>query len=109
MDFDCFSQSDASKQPLAAYDPHQLLELHKIVLVAIMLDVFDFIEEKGGEPKKVKESQRRRHAPEEAVDEVITLYEDARKTKYAASQAKQQINAVQKEIQAKKKVCFVIY
>jgi seryl-tRNA synthetase len=43
-----------------------------------MLDVFDFIVEKGGDPKKIKESQRRRYAPEEAVDEVIALYEDHR-------------------------------
>lgn len=43
-----------------------------------MLDVFDFIIDKGGDPKKVKESQRRRHAPEEAVDEVVELYEEAR-------------------------------
>ena len=45
-----------------------------------MLDVFDFIAEKGGDPKKIKESQRRRYAPEEAVDEVIALYEDHRKS-----------------------------
>jgi seryl-tRNA synthetase len=43
-----------------------------------MLDVFDFIVEKGGDPKKIKESQRRRYAPEESVDEVIALYEDHR-------------------------------
>lgn len=43
-----------------------------------MLDVVDFIEERGGDPKKIKESQRRRFAPEEAVDEVIALYEDHR-------------------------------
>lgn len=46
-----------------------------------MLDVFDFIVEKGGNPEKIKESQRRRYAPEEAVDEVIALYEDNRKSK----------------------------
>ena len=45
-----------------------------------MLDIFDFIVEKGGDPKKIKESQRRRYAPEEAVDEVIALYEDHRKS-----------------------------
>lgn len=44
-----------------------------------MLDIFDFIVEKGGDPKKIKESQRRRYEPEEAVDEVIALYEEARK------------------------------
>ena len=46
-----------------------------------MLDVFDFIEDKGGDPKRVKESQRRRYAPEAAVEEIQALYEDARKGK----------------------------
>jgi len=45
-----------------------------------MLDIFDFIVEKGGNPEKIKESQRRRYAPEEAVDEVIALYEDHRRS-----------------------------
>jgi hypothetical protein len=44
-----------------------------------MLDIADFIADRGGDPNKVKESQRRRYAPEEAVDEVIALYEDARR------------------------------
>lgn len=45
-----------------------------------MLDLLDFITERGGDPKKVRESQRRRHADEGAVDEVIALYEHARKS-----------------------------
>jgi seryl-tRNA synthetase len=49
-----------------------------------MLDIFDFIVDKGGNPEKIKESQRRRYAPEEAVDEVIALYEDHRKSECAA-------------------------
>ena len=43
-----------------------------------MLDVFDFLEDKGGDAKKLKESQRRRFAPEGAVEEIQALYEDAR-------------------------------
>lgn len=43
-----------------------------------MLDLNDFIAERGGDPKKIKESQRKRFAPEEAVEEVIALYEEAR-------------------------------
>ena len=43
-----------------------------------MLDVFDFIPDKGGDLTKVLESQRRRYAPESAVKEVQALYEDAR-------------------------------
>lgn len=46
-----------------------------------MLDVSDFIVEKGGDPNKIRESQRRRHAPEDAVDQVIALYEDHRQSK----------------------------
>lgn len=45
-----------------------------------MLDVSDFILEKGGDPNKIRESQRRRHAPEDAVDQVIALYEGHRKS-----------------------------
>ena len=48
-----------------------------------MLDLNDFIAERGGNPNKIKESQRKRFAPEEAVDEVIALYEEARKGRLA--------------------------
>ena len=43
-----------------------------------MLDFIDFITERGGDPQKVRESQRRRYADEGIVDEVIKLYEEAR-------------------------------
>lgn len=43
-----------------------------------MLDVLDFIADRGGDPQKVRESQKRRYADEGIVDEVIALYEDAR-------------------------------
>ena len=43
-----------------------------------MLDVFDFLEDKGGDTKRLKESQRRRYAAEGVVEEVQTLYEDVR-------------------------------
>ena len=46
-----------------------------------MLDVVDFIQERGGDLKKLYESQRKRHAPENAIDEVIALYEDHRSSK----------------------------
>lgn len=44
-----------------------------------MLDLNDFITERGGDINKIKESQRRRFAPEEVVEEVIALYEAARR------------------------------
>jgi len=86
-----------------------------------MLDVSDFIKDKGGDPQKIKESQRRRYAPEEAVDEVIALYEDHRTSEssfttadcryiltksvanYSATQIKSKINEIQKQIGAKRK------
>lgn len=68
-----------------------------------MLDVFDFLVEKGGDPNKIKESQRKRYAPEEVVDEVIALYEDHRKTQYVATQVNSKINDVQKQIGVKRK------
>ncbi|KAI9721469.1 MAG: hypothetical protein M1812_002231 [Candelaria pacifica] len=68
-----------------------------------MLDVFDFIPDKGGDPKKIRESQRRRFAPEEVVDEVAALFEDHRKTQYEVTQYGSKINATQKEIGLKKK------
>jgi len=68
-----------------------------------MLDVIDFIAERGGNPEKIRESQRRRHAPVEIVDEIIALWEDHRKTNYAASQFNSKINEVKKQIGAKKK------
>ena len=45
-----------------------------------MLDVLDFVIERGGNPQAVRESQRRRHASEEVVDEVLALYHDHRKS-----------------------------
>lgn len=68
-----------------------------------MLDVNDFITERGGNPEKIRESQRKRHAPVEVVDEVIAMWEDHRRTAYDASQYSARINAVQKQIGPKKK------
>ena len=43
-----------------------------------MLDVEDFIEERGGDPQRIKESQGRRGASVEIVDEIIVLWQEAR-------------------------------
>ena len=69
-----------------------------------MLDVNDFITERGGNPEVIRESQRRRFAPVEDVDAVIALFEDHRATAYAATQVNSKINAVQKQIGPKMKV-----
>ena len=47
-----------------------------------MLDVFDFVEEKGGNPNKIRESQRRRYASETVVDDVLALFEDHKKSMF---------------------------
>lgn len=48
-----------------------------------MLDVVDFIIERGGNPEKIRESQRRRYANVEIVDEIIAVFEDHRKSEPA--------------------------
>ncbi|ODM23584.1 Serine--tRNA ligase, cytoplasmic [Aspergillus cristatus] len=68
-----------------------------------MLDIADFITERGGNPNKIKESQRKRFAPESAVDEVIALYEEARRARYEVGQIGSQLNGILKQIGMKKK------
>ena len=45
-----------------------------------MIDLLDFQEDKGGDLKKIRESQRRRYAPESIVDDVLALFEDHKKS-----------------------------
>jgi seryl-tRNA synthetase len=90
------------------------------------LDVTSFIVEKGGNPEVIKESQRKRGDSVELVDEVIAMYKHwveggffccfsmrgwteslfffGRLAQFEANQVKKQVNAVQKEITAKRKV-----
>lgn len=63
-----------------------------------MLDLLDFQVDKGGDLKKLKESQRRRHAPEAVIDDIVHMFEDHKKTNYDAMQINAQINAIKKEI-----------
>ena len=44
-----------------------------------MLDVNDFVADRGGDLNKIRESQRRRYAPESVVEEVLELFEAARR------------------------------
>jgi hypothetical protein len=43
------------------------------------LDINEFREYRGGNPEKIRESQRRRFAPVEIVDEIIAIDEQQRK------------------------------
>ena len=68
-----------------------------------MLDITDFIAERGGDPERIRESQRRRGEPVEIVDEIVRMFEDHRKTNYGATQISSKMNDTQKEIGKKKK------
>ncbi|XXH00255.1 hypothetical protein Hte_006597 [Hypoxylon texense] len=68
-----------------------------------MLDIQDFITERGGNPELIRESQRRRYADVKVVDDIIEMWEDHRRTQYAATQINSKINDVNKQIGAKKK------
>ena len=68
-----------------------------------MLDITDFIAERGGNPERIRESQRRRGEPVDIVDEIIQMFEDHRTTHYGATQIGSKINDTQKEIGKKKK------
>jgi seryl-tRNA synthetase len=48
-----------------------------------MIDPNDFIAERGGDPEKIRESQRRRHSPVEWVDEIIEMFHDHKKSQYS--------------------------
>lgn len=63
----------------------------------------DFIKERGGDPEKIRDSQRKRHAPLDIVDQVITDFEDHRRTQYDATQIGSNVNAIQKQVGVKKK------
>lgn len=67
-----FSISSASQSSISS---HTLSQCSTMVL-----DIQDFIVGRGGDPQKIKESQRRRHAPESIVDDIIETFEDHRKS-----------------------------
>ncbi|RUS23144.1 seryl-tRNA synthetase [Endogone sp. FLAS-F59071] len=68
-----------------------------------MLDINLLLEDKGGNPELVRESQRRRGAPVELVDEIITMYKEWVKIRFDLDQKNKQFNAVQKAIGQKMK------
>jgi seryl-tRNA synthetase len=71
--------------------------------IKLTLNSQDFITERGGDPEKIRASQRKRNAPVEIVDEVIADWEDHRKTQYDATQINSSINTIQKQIGQKRK------
>ncbi|EGO01097.1 hypothetical protein SERLA73DRAFT_179157 [Serpula lacrymans var. lacrymans S7.3] len=67
------------------------------------LDVTSFIDGKGGNSEEIRESQRKRGESVELVDEVIQMYADWVKMDFETNALRKNINAVQKDIAAKKK------
>ncbi|CAG8732654.1 13999_t:CDS:2 [Dentiscutata erythropus] len=66
-----------------------------------MLDLNLFQVDKGGNPELIKESQRKRGASVDLVDEVIKLYDEWRTVRFDCDQVKKQQNALQKKIAQK--------
>ncbi|XP_075484764.1 serine--tRNA ligase-like [Primulina tabacum] len=63
-----------------------------------MLDINLFREEKGGNPEKIRESQRRRYANVGLVDEVIQLDTAWRERQYELDLLKKEFNSINKKI-----------
>lgn len=63
-----------------------------------MLDITQFIEEKGGNPDLIRKSQVARGASVEIVDEIIADYKEWVKTRFQVDELNKQQNKVQKEI-----------
>ncbi|EDK43961.1 seryl-tRNA synthetase [Lodderomyces elongisporus NRRL YB-4239] len=63
-----------------------------------MLDVNAFIVEKGGDPEKIKISQKKRGASVELVDEIVKDYKEWVRIRFDLDETNKKLNAVQKEI-----------
>ncbi|CAG8433842.1 9605_t:CDS:2 [Ambispora gerdemannii] len=68
-----------------------------------MLDLNLFQTDKGGNPELIRESQRKRGASVEIVDQVINLYDEWRKAKFVLDEINKKTNAIQKDIGKKMK------
>ncbi|GMF03189.1 unnamed protein product [[Candida] boidinii] len=66
-----------------------------------MLDILQFIDEKGGNSEIIRESQKRRGASVELVDEIIQNYNDWTKIRFDLDELNKKQNKIQKEIAGK--------
>ena len=67
------------------------------------IDINLLRKDKGGDPDKVRESEKRRFRKIDLVDEVIALDEQWIKAQYDTEQVKKEQNAIQKQITERKK------
>ncbi|ANZ76632.1 BA75_04013T0 [Komagataella pastoris] len=63
-----------------------------------MLDIVQFIEERGGDPEAIRKSQKARGDSVEIVDEIISEYKEWVKIRFELDEMNKQQNKVQKEI-----------
>ncbi|KAK9453680.1 hypothetical protein V1511DRAFT_504177 [Dipodascopsis uninucleata] len=63
-----------------------------------MLDIIQFLEEKGGNPETIRKSQKARGASVEIVDEIIKEYKEWTKIRFDLDELNKEQNKVQKEI-----------
>lgn len=68
-----------------------------------MLDINQFLEEKGGNPEQIRKSQKARYAPVEIVDEIIDDYKEWTKIRFDLDACNKEQNKLQKEIGLKYK------
>ncbi|ORX33485.1 hypothetical protein BD324DRAFT_654074 [Kockovaella imperatae] len=68
-----------------------------------MIDLLHLQEDKGGNPEIIRESQRKRGASVELVDEVIALFAEHKKLQYEQESIRRELNILQKEIGGIKK------
>lgn len=67
-----------------------------------MLDILLFREDRGNDPERIRESQRRRFASVELVDEVIKLDKEWRQRQFEVDNIRKEVNKVQDAIKKKK-------
>lgn len=72
--------------------------LNHTVFTRTMLDINTLRVDKGGDPESVRESQRRRFANVDLVDEVIVMDSEWVKLRFSVDVKNREINALQKEI-----------
>ncbi|KAK9236714.1 hypothetical protein V1525DRAFT_362200 [Lipomyces kononenkoae] len=68
-----------------------------------MLDILQFLEDKGGNPEAIRKSQRARGASVEIVDEIINEYKEWTKIRFDLDEINKLQNKIQKEIGLKYK------
>ncbi|KAI3898854.1 hypothetical protein MKW92_021580, partial [Papaver armeniacum] len=63
-----------------------------------MLDINLFIEDKGGNPETIRESQRRRFESVELVNEVIRLDKEWRRRQFELENLRKDLNKMNKQV-----------